>query len=54
MSHQLITYTLKTSQPLTQEQLDFLNILITDADLPSNCPNLSDIPEDIYLLTLQQ
>ena len=54
MSQQLFTYTLQTSQPLTQEQLDYINNLISTATLPSNCPNFSDIPEDTYLLTLQQ
>lgn len=54
MSQQLFTYTLQTSQPLTQQQLDLLNDLISTTELPSNCPNLSDIPEDMFLLTLQQ
>jgi hypothetical protein len=51
MSQQLFTYTLQTSQPLTQQQLQFLNDLISNTDLPSNDPNFNDIPEDMFLLT---
>jgi hypothetical protein len=51
MSQQLFTYTLQTSQPFTQQQLDYINDLISNCTLPSNDSEFNDIPEDLFLLT---